>query len=237
MLIMIKLFLAHLIGDFVLQPSSWVEEKKAKKIKSGKLYLHILIHGVLVLVLFWNLGAIGLALAVLILHYLIDLLKIYRGVNHPIRWFIIDQGLHLFSLGFLAALWVYPDTSWVGLFQGSNFWIVTTGIVFLSFGVSIIMAQLMHPWSKSLEKGDDHSLTNAGRYIGILERLLVLIFILVGQWEGVGFLIATKSVFRFGDLKESQDRKLTEYILIGTFLSFGFAIVTGIICDFLIQIK
>lgn len=103
--------------------------------------------------------------------------------------------------------------------------------------IKLFLAQLMHPWSKSLEKGDDHSLTNAGRYIGILERLLVLIFILVGRWEGVGFLIATKSVFRFGDLKESQDRKLTEYILIGTFLSFGFAFVTGIICDFLIQIK
>jgi hypothetical protein len=45
----------------------------------------------------------------------------------------------------------------------------------------------------------------------------------------VGFLITAKSVFRFGNLKESKDRQLTEYILIGTLLSFGIAIITGII--------
>ena len=32
-----------------------------------------------------------------------------------------------------------------------------------------------------------------------------------------------------GDLKESKDRKLTEYILIGTLLSFGIAILTAIL--------
>ncbi|MDK2969458.1 MAG: hypothetical protein PWQ65_561, partial [Bacteroidota bacterium] len=42
-------------------------------------------------------------------------------------------------------------------------------------------------------------------------------------------LVAAKSVFRFGDLKDSGNRKLTEYILIGTLLSFGIAIVTGMI--------
>jgi hypothetical protein len=49
------------------------------------------------------------------------------------------------------------------------------------------------------------------------------------HWEAIGFLMAAKSVFRFGDLKESTDRKLTEYILIGTFVSFGLAILTGIL--------
>ncbi|NLX81670.1 MAG: DUF3307 domain-containing protein, partial [Proteiniphilum sp.] len=53
-------------------------------------------------------------------------------------------------------------------------------------------------------------------------------FILVGRWEGIGFLLAAKSVFRFGDLKESKDRKLTEYILIGTLLSFGIAMGIGL---------
>jgi len=50
-----------------------------------------------------------------------------------------------------------------------------------------------------------------------------------GHWEAIGFLVAAKSVFRFGDLKDSGNRKLTEYILIGTLLSFGIAIVTGMI--------
>jgi hypothetical protein len=62
-----------------------------------------------------------------------------------------------------------------------------------------------------------------------LERLFVFLFVVTGHWEGIGFLLAAKSVFRFGDLKESKDRKLTEYILIGTLLSFGFATATGMI--------
>lgn len=76
---------------------------------------------------------------------------------------------------------------------------------------------------------DHKSLPNAGKYIGIIERLFVLIFIILGRWEGIGLLITAKSVFRFNDLKESNSRKLTEYILIGTLLSFGLAIVTGLI--------
>ncbi|MGB5275297.1 MAG: DUF3307 domain-containing protein, partial [Flavobacteriaceae bacterium] len=73
------------------------------------------------------------------------------------------------------------------------------------------------------------SLSNAGKYIGIIERLFVLTFLVLGRWEAIGLLITAKSVFRFNDLKESNNRKLTEYILIGTLLSFGIAIGTGLL--------
>ena len=72
------------------------------------------------------------------------------------------------------------------------------------------------------------SLENARAYIGILERLFVFAFIIKNHWEGVGFLIAAKSVFRFGDLSNAKNRKLIEYILIGTFLSFGLAIIIAL---------
>jgi cytochrome c biogenesis protein CcdA len=76
---------------------------------------------------------------------------------------------------------------------------------------------------------DHKSLPNAGKYIGIIERLFVLIFIVIGRWEVIGLLIAAKSVFRFNDLKERNNRKLTEYILIGTLVSFGLAILAGLL--------
>jgi len=31
----LKFILAHLVGDFLFQPNKWVEDKKAKKIKSN----------------------------------------------------------------------------------------------------------------------------------------------------------------------------------------------------------
>lgn len=66
----------------------------------------------------------------------------------------------------------------------------------------------------------------------MLERLLICCFILAGHFEAIGFLLAAKSIFRFGDLKEAQDRKLTEYVLIGTLLSFGIAIATGLLVQY-----
>ena len=62
-----------------------------------------------------------------------------------------------------------------------------------------------------------------------MDRLLVFTFILTNHFEAVGFLIAAKSIFRFGDLKDGNDLKLTEYILIGTFLSFGIAVFIALI--------
>ncbi|WP_205569580.1 hypothetical protein [Arachidicoccus soli] len=61
-----------------------------------------------------------------------------------------------------------------------------------------------------------------------MERLFVFLFVITHHWEGIGFLLAAKSIFRFGDLKEARDRKLTEYVMIGTLLSFGVALITGI---------
>ena len=44
MLIFIKLFLAHLIGDFILQSNKWVVDKELNKLKSKYLYFHVIIH-------------------------------------------------------------------------------------------------------------------------------------------------------------------------------------------------
>ncbi|WNW02251.1 hypothetical protein RRF68_02180 [Tenacibaculum sp. HL-MS23] len=100
----------------------------------------------------------------------------------------------------------------------------------MSFVASIIIQTIISQWSPEKEfKKEDDSLAKAGKYIGILERLLIFTFIVIGQWAGVGFLLAAKSIFRFGDLTSAKDRKLTEYILIGTLLSFGLAILTGLV--------
>jgi len=93
---------------------------------------------------------------------------------------------------------------------------------------AIFMKMIMSNWTLNEDSSND-SLRNAGKYIGILERLFVFGFIVLNQWQAIGLLIAAKSVFRFGDLSRSKDRKLTEYILIGTLLSFGLALVTGLI--------
>ena len=69
----------------------------------------------------------------------------------------------------------------------------------------------------------------AGQNIGYLERVLVLTFILLNQFAAIGFLLAAKSVFRFGDLRQSEDKKLTEYVMLGTLTSFALTIAVGLL--------
>ena len=61
---------------------------------------------------------------------------------------------------------------------------------------------------------------DGGAMIGCLERLLIYLFVMSDQAGAVGFLIAAKSVFRFGELSQQQHRLEAEYITIGTLLSF-----------------
>lgn len=232
MIILLKLILAHLIGDFLLQPKSWVNAKQKHKALSGLLYLHVLIHIGLILLLTWDLSLWPLAVLIGFGHLLIDIAKLYlQKEKNKTLWFIADQLLHLVLVAGIWYWWFDYPVIFANQAFSTTFWIYVTAILFLSFPTGIIIKELLASWSEILFEGSDESLADAGKYIGILERLLIFTFIATGHWEGVGFLLAAKSIFRFGDLKESKDRKLTEYILIGTLLSFGIAIIISLVVE------
>jgi len=230
MILFIKLILAHLIGDFVLQPVSWVREKEHKKAKSVKLYLHFLIHGLVTLAVLSDICYWPVVLGLMLLHAIIDLLKLYaQNKNNKTQWFLIDQSLHILSIFLVWYLWTKPNHTLATWTQNPAVWIYATALLFITAASGIIIQVVMSNWSRTLEDNNEESLQSAGKYIGILERLFVFTFVVTNNWQAIGFLLAAKSVFRFGDLKESKDRKLTEYILIGTLLSFGIATLTGMI--------
>ena len=234
MILLTKLLLAHFIGDFFLQPKHWVKEKEKKKLKSPKLYFHIAIHLALLFLILWDFALWPIVLVIGGLHLIIDALKLIVQKKKTKRlWFFIDQALHVIVI--IATYYIYTNTTldFNSIFTEQNL-ILITCLVFLTRPVSIIMKTIFTKWNISKLTENNESLKDAGEYIGILERLLVFIFIIVNHWEAVGFLITAKSVFRFGDLKESKHRKLTEYILIGTLISFGIAIAVGLIFQLLV---
>ena len=230
-MIFIPLILAHLLGDFLLQPNSWVADKERKKAESKFLYFHVSIHMALAFVLLWNVELWWIALIIGITHFIIDWAKLHYQIPKTKRtWFFVDQLLHILVIALLS-IFYFPYLKWEDFFDQENLKLITA-VVFLTVPSSIIIKTLISIWTPITvehSKIQTESLVNAGKYIGILERLLVFVFILVNHWEGVGFMIAAKSVFRFSDLAEAKQRKLTEYVLIGTLLSFGIAVVTGIL--------
>lgn len=228
---LIKLIIAHLIGDFFLQPTSWVKEKEVKKLKSAKLYLHVAIHIALIFLIFLSFGAWKVALLIGLIHFAIDALKLLFQTQKNARLlFFIDQVLHFTSI---VAVWhlFYKGSLDISYLNETKTWILISGALFLTMPTSITMRVIIARWIPDNQPDSPKSLQNAGKYIGILERVLIFVFILTNHFEAVGFLLAAKSIFRFGDLKEAHDLKLTEYVLIGTLLSFGIAIVTAMLAQ------
>lgn len=233
--LLIRLIAAHAISDFILQPSKWVDHRKKKKIKSVYLYLHTLITGLLAWLALGSWTPVWIPLAITISHLAIDLGKSYIKKENATLFFV-DQGLHLIII---AACWFvytkqFPVLSANLIYQFTNLktLLIVTGYILVTLPSSILVMRLTEKWGKALNgkaNENDDSLENAGKWIGVIERILVLTFTFAGKYEAIGFLLAAKSVFRFGDLKEAKDRKRTEYILIGTLLSFSVSILLGLL--------
>lgn len=253
-LTVLLLLLAHLLGDFILQPGSWVRQKARSGFKAPTFWYHLLLHGLLSWVLMADLRFWPWAVLLALLHGAIDQLKYLKerkagasSVTFKRHWFWWDQLLHLITLLGIAVLWhtwqlaqltktasvcaVLAQTAQaIGDWWTPDHILLITMILFLTSPSAIIIRMLITGWTPSYNNQlETDSLKNAGTYIGMLERLFVFTFLVCGQFSAVGFLLAAKSIFRFGDLKAARDRKLTEYVLIGTLLSFGLAIMAALI--------
>lgn len=236
MILIVKLLIAHIIGDFVFQPSHWVEDKKRNKHKSKYLYVHGLVHFVALLVLFqFNWSYLPYFIIIVVSHIIIDLIKINLEGKINTRWlFLADQLLHIIVIGAVVYFKAPYKLGIEKLYSNESLLLILALLLITSVS-SIIMKTVMSKWNLEEDNSED-SLKSAGKYIGILERLFVFSFILLNQWSAIGLLIAAKSVFRFGDLSRAKDRKLTEYILIGTLISFGLAIFVGLLYKYFIKL-
>ena len=234
MIVFIQLLFAHLLGDFLFQPNKWVADKRVKKLKSAYLYLHILIHFVLAWMMVWDINFAGMAALLALAHGIIDVVKLYAQNGRTERgWFIVDQIMHVAILIGISLLWT--DVNLANYTIDNRFWVYATAVLLLTTPASIIIKKVISIWTPDESDAREADLQNAGKYIGILERLFVFFFIITGNFASIGFLMAAKSIFRFGDLTKSNDRKLTEYVLIGTLMSFGLAIAAGFAVKFALK--
>ena len=170
--------------------------------------------------------AVLLALTIGGSHYLIDVAKSYS--NNGLAAFLLDQLAHL---AVLLLLWSgYTDNwQWWPPQLQAEWLLVALAYLLVLTPASVLIGQLLRSWRPELLTLPAQGLLAGGHYIGMLERALLLTFVLLDQFGAVGFLLAAKSIFRFGDLSRAQDVKLTEYVLLGTLLSIGISLSVGLL--------
>ncbi len=165
-----KIILSHLLTDFILQPTKWVEDRNQKHFASAKLYWHGLVTAAFAYVLigytYWL-----VALIIFITHTLIDGWKSYKP--QKVRYFLIDQLLHIIVILvcwlFTFRDWDFVRSFWQKLNADQHYWIVLTAFVFLTSPAGILIGQLTRQWSKKIDD-PENSLANAGKWIGIAEE-------------------------------------------------------------------
>ena len=220
----LKLVIAHLLTDFVLQPKSWIDNRNSKHFASPMLYLHGLVTAVVAL-LFIGFQYWVVACVILVTHIIIDGWKSYQ--REAIGYFITDQILHFIVI---IACWYFLFVSKNQMLSAyhtailnNRFWILAAATIFLTTPAGILIGQLTKGWREKISNPE--SLNNAGKWIGIIERLIVFIFVLLGQYAAISLLIAAKGIIRFNE-KDRPEVK-TEYLVIGTLMSIGIALIIG----------
>jgi hypothetical protein len=212
------LLFAHVLADFVLQTGWMVANKRAP----AAMLSHIVVVFLTAVAALGTLHPILLGLAGA--HLLVDTLKSFSGRRGLVP-FLADQAAHLASLAALARL--APDLweggLWSGLAVAPACLALLAGLILATRAGGFAVGFLMEPWASDMPVG----LLGAGRAIGMLERGLVFTLVATGQTGAIGFLIAAKSVLRFGAV--GDDRKISEYVIVGTLASFAWGIVTAIL--------
>ena len=222
---------AHLLGDFILLTDRLVEQKR----QFGRLLLHVAVIAALSCL---SLGTFHgeILLAVILTHLVIDSIKIF-GLSDSLAAFVADQIAHLAVVAGLG--YCFPGVAdngyWIARLRPdlANLYFAILSCVsglILSVPVGgILIAKLTERFVRDIGVHGMAGLRNGGKYIGWLERFLVMQLMLINQPAGVGFVIATKSILRFGEIKDPRQRKVAEYIIIGTFLSFGWGLLISVL--------
>jgi hypothetical protein len=218
---LIALLFAHTLADFVFQ-TRWMVDNKSKP---GVLLAHVAI------VLVLSQLAIGRVdsweiLALAASHLVIDAIKI-RSKRDDLFAFLLDQAAHITAI---IALTIYAPALWADGYWADilpaipHIMLLITGAILVTRAGGFIVGKLMDLHTAPVE--DQDGLPKGGLTIGYLERGLIFVLVLGGQPGSIGFLIAAKSILRFGAVNEN--RSASEYVIIGTLASFGWALLVAL---------
>lgn len=226
LIVLIKIIIAHIISDFVFQTKKMVETKNWLSIAMIGHTFTVFATTLLFSFSIWQ------SLIITVTHYFIDGFKISLSKSQNFKekkllLFVYDQIAHILSIVLIWAIYnnhlnqLFHDIEW--LFNQSQFLIVISAYIIITFPLGFLIGLAT---SKINESEENQETDYNGLKIGIYERIIILTFVLLEQYEAIGFLIAGKSLLRFASRNQ---HKKSEYVLLGTMMSYALTIIIGVI--------
>ncbi len=228
------LLIAHFLGDFTFQPSSWAEGKTRQfRYLAG----HALVYALTAAVALFGCSAAGWKpfWVIALTHFAIDWLRVRadRTWKTPMAHFAsfaVDQVLHVAVIAIVV--WGF------GLKELVRPWVLALPIPLdrvLRYGLLFLIIQdpaavFVKKLSVYISGGNNETPQRkeepVGRIIGKLERIIIAIFVLCDQIGGIGFVLTAKSLARY---KQLNERDFAERYLVGTLSSTAVAVITALL--------
>lgn len=225
--------LIHVLGDFYLQTGSLARDKNLstrKLLEHGFIYT---IASIIIILPIYSPALLTASICLSISHIIIDFVK-YTYIKDPIMKdnyppvkersiYLIDQFLHIacvFAIAYILAaknieIVLSPSIeAAIGIIEIPYIEFFSWCLIFLLIWkpANITIKHLL-----CLNRPSEVNGKKAGGFIGILERLLILLFLSINQYSAIGLVLTAKSIARYDEI--SKDKDFAEYYLLGTLLS------------------
>ncbi len=244
----IILLITHVVCDFYLQSPEMAKNKKEKFLW---LLRHICIYSISAITiltfvmprLWWEyllifvVGHAGIDLA----KYVICNCKYVNNTSFLKKEqiiFITDQILHLSVMTFIVYLTkdfrsdILYNVDLKNVLDSFELaetallsWVIK--ILLIHKPANILIATVLSQYRPDKKGAFGRQDKNAGRFIGTLERLIMVILISFNQYSAVGLVLTAKSIARYDRI--SKDQEFAEYYLLGTLMSALCAVMAAVI--------
>lgn len=177
-----------------------------------------------------------------IAHFAIDTIKYFIVLKKKVKKngniFVFDQCVHIvsiFALAYMMNCWHFTmgqvkcvsdilsafhcDAETIGK------WILA--LLAIHMPANIFIQKFLSEYKPKKEEDIIKMDNKAGRRIGTLERLIMLIFLAKDQFTALGFVLTAKSIARYD--KITRDEKFAEYYLLGTLISTLYVIICRVL--------
>ena len=221
---LILLLICHLLSDYYFQSQKMADRKDQDP---KVLVLHILYVALpLIVVVLVHLDLWWICLIILLTHAGIDAGKpwLQKRLKLKTSWtFTLDQLLHIGIITCLVLFGAkngstYPPLDILNLI----FYVLLVGKP-SNIAFKILFAKYQPTSKKKMD-----TITGAGSMIGFLERLVIGVCLVYGQFASIGLVFTAKSIARYN--KISENPAFAEYYLIGSLFSILSALLAAWLC-------